>query len=596
MGVRMKYVLLILLALLLVVSVVAEKDKFTGNIIAVDKNLKIVNTTPENLTEVFKDKLNVSNETVVINETVDEATEDIAIEPEEEVLYSLDGYDFVNFFIEDGSLVIMFDNPLNFQGTVLSGPKKVKKPNKELSLSNIESVDDETIIENVDDELIIESVNDKMFIETAEIANDLVAENSRNIGVRPLPLPKQKKYYDFSRNKNGIFYRQRVTLDCDSSYCSFTMPAELGRGTFRLDVVDNRGRFIIQEEFSTELFYIDKKTHYVHANKKIIAEKHQQWLYRQHDHMGSAALVTNEDKYIVSEAIYSPFGESLLSDPITFGFSEKEADESGLLYFGARYYDNDAGRFTTIDPVKGKSTDPQSLNRYVYVKNNPLTLIDPDGRQWVDLLLWFGADSSDVMNMKQDSYELSAGGVKTVATPEVGSQAWNDQVMVNNNRGRDLFLWSRLTGSSDDLHGTNAMLNHYGGNLRVKTDVEVDVAIKANTGLASYAVGPVGGPVAGAAAKQLDPKAKAVLTFTEDGSEGLVSASGLGESLSFPEQDSNIVDISSGPFGFETNSESASFSFSKGIMMPDAVKMYTQDHVSAEITFKVVFTPEYVYP
>ena len=61
----------------------------------------------------------------------------------------------------------------------------------------------------------------------------------------------------------------------------------------------------------------------------------------------------------------------------------KEEDCSGLYYFGARYYDKSLGRWITPDPASMPSdlrlNDPQSFNPYVYCRNNPLRLIDPDG-------------------------------------------------------------------------------------------------------------------------------------------------------------------------------------------------------------------------
>ena len=55
--------------------------------------------------------------------------------------------------------------------------------------------------------------------------------------------------------------------------------------------------------------------------------------------------------------------------------------ESGLDYFGARYFGggNNLGRFMTTDPLGGHRVDPQTLNKYGYVRNNPLSLIDPTG-------------------------------------------------------------------------------------------------------------------------------------------------------------------------------------------------------------------------
>jgi RHS repeat-associated protein len=66
-----------------------------------------------------------------------------------------------------------------------------------------------------------------------------------------------------------------------------------------------------------------------------------------------------------------------------YKFTGKERDsESGLDNFGARYYGSSLGRFMQTDPIWVKADrmlDPQRLNLYSYVRNNPLTLTDPSG-------------------------------------------------------------------------------------------------------------------------------------------------------------------------------------------------------------------------
>ena len=63
--------------------------------------------------------------------------------------------------------------------------------------------------------------------------------------------------------------------------------------------------------------------------------------------------------------------------------TQKERDnETGLDFFGARYYSSMQGRFTSADPVyfqTDMTTDPQRLNLYGYTRNNPLKFIDPEG-------------------------------------------------------------------------------------------------------------------------------------------------------------------------------------------------------------------------
>ncbi len=73
-----------------------------------------------------------------------------------------------------------------------------------------------------------------------------------------------------------------------------------------------------------------------------------------------------------------------------FRCSGKERDaESGLDYFGARYFSGPQGRFTSTDKLD--ATDdrllvPSTFNKYVYAANNPLRFVDPDGRDVVALL------------------------------------------------------------------------------------------------------------------------------------------------------------------------------------------------------------------
>lgn len=70
------------------------------------------------------------------------------------------------------------------------------------------------------------------------------------------------------------------------------------------------------------------------------------------------------------------------------GFTGKERDaETGLDYFGARYYSGAQGRFSSPDPpfMDQMEGDPQSWNMYSYVRNNPLRFIDPTGRECVTL-------------------------------------------------------------------------------------------------------------------------------------------------------------------------------------------------------------------
>lgn len=60
-------------------------------------------------------------------------------------------------------------------------------------------------------------------------------------------------------------------------------------------------------------------------------------------------------------------------------FTGQILDDTGLYYYGARYYDPTIGRFISPDPIVQSPSNPQTLNRYSYVLNNPLKYIDPSG-------------------------------------------------------------------------------------------------------------------------------------------------------------------------------------------------------------------------
>ncbi len=81
---------------------------------------------------------------------------------------------------------------------------------------------------------------------------------------------------------------------------------------------------------------------------------------------------------IESKALESGDGEQGYEND--YKYTGKELDEfTDLYYYEARYYNPEIGRFISQDPWFGDLTDPQSLNKYSYVRNNPIIGIDPSG-------------------------------------------------------------------------------------------------------------------------------------------------------------------------------------------------------------------------
>jgi RHS repeat-associated protein len=111
--------------------------------------------------------------------------------------------------------------------------------------------------------------------------------------------------------------------------------------------------------------------------------------YYHADQLGSSRLLTTTGGWPVWQGTYTPFGREVNSEFTTnhYKFTGKERDaESNLDNFGARYNGSTLGRFMSSDwsalpvPVPyADNRDPQSLNLYSYVRNNPTSITDEDG-------------------------------------------------------------------------------------------------------------------------------------------------------------------------------------------------------------------------
>ncbi len=87
-------------------------------------------------------------------------------------------------------------------------------------------------------------------------------------------------------------------------------------------------------------------------------------------------------------------------------------DETGLYYYGARYYDPQLGRFISADTIVQAPFDPQTLNRYSYCRNNPIVYSDPSGQMFVvdDMLIAMaiGAAIGALTSGIQNDWDLQA--------------------------------------------------------------------------------------------------------------------------------------------------------------------------------------------
>jgi RHS repeat-associated protein len=108
------------------------------------------------------------------------------------------------------------------------------------------------------------------------------------------------------------------------------------------------------------------------------------------DHLGGTNYVTDKTGALFQHAEYFPGGETWVDEKSTanrtpYLFTGKELDgETGLYYYGARYYDPRVSQFTSTDPILNSGSP------YAYANNSPLRFVDPTGGDTWDALSGFG--------------------------------------------------------------------------------------------------------------------------------------------------------------------------------------------------------------
>jgi RHS repeat-associated protein len=173
--------------------------------------------------------------------------------------------------------------------------------------------------------------------------------------------------------------------------------------------------------------------------------------YYHHDGLGSVRSLSDSKESIKTIYLYDAFGQlrkemgHVDNDFLFTG--EQMDDETGLIYLRARYYDPSVGRFITRDPILGNGYIPSTLNRYVYVGNNPINFIDPQGL--------CAEDGKTVKNI----VDLSSG----LALGELGIHEWVFIAAKNRPFGQSLkpFYETRknLRFASDAMIGINVVIN-----------------------------------------------------------------------------------------------------------------------------------------
>jgi len=135
------------------------------------------------------------------------------------------------------------------------------------------------------------------------------------------------------------------------------------------------------------------------ADANLSTIETEQYYYHP-DHLGSSSYITDATGQVYEHLEYFPFGETWTHEQTgnpkvtPYRFTGKELDEeTGLYYYGARYYDPRTSVWQSPDPILNKYVsgegnggvyNPINLGVYTYTYNNPINLSDPDGNIPID--------------------------------------------------------------------------------------------------------------------------------------------------------------------------------------------------------------------
>ena len=130
------------------------------------------------------------------------------------------------------------------------------------------------------------------------------------------------------------------------------------------------------------------KNFYIYGRSRICQISNGEIGFYLYDHpLRNVRQIVDKEGKMVSSINYDSFGnkaECLDTSLSNFQYPGEQCDsETGLIFLRNRYYDPSIGRFISQDPRPGSLSQTQTSNPYTYVQNNPITRIDPFGKDYL---------------------------------------------------------------------------------------------------------------------------------------------------------------------------------------------------------------------
>ena len=227
--------------------------------------------------------------------------------------------------------------------------------------------------------------------------------------------PRRIQYAGSETDGLSVNYKQKYSAQqqvIKDNYAIFEVPYN---GTDNNDYVDGQGLLLALSaalgNLQTSLISSRTAATRYDGSRALALENNFQdpdayeklQFYYHPDHLGSSSYITNLDGEVVQHIEYVPFGEVFIEERNSiwntpYLFNAKEFDEeTGLYYYGARYYDPRLSLWMSVDPISnydplnsenfldgqhnGGIYNYANLNPYVYCYNRSTVYIDPNGKQ-----------------------------------------------------------------------------------------------------------------------------------------------------------------------------------------------------------------------
>jgi RHS repeat-associated protein len=226
-----------------------------------------------------------------------------------------------------------------------------------------------------------------------------------------------------------------------------------------------------------------------------------QWLrdderfYYIKDHLGSIRITVDQNNEITNGQDYLPLGSifreyNIASTNEKYDFTEKERDtETGLNYFGARYYDSDLGRWTSVDPLADKYP---GLSPYNYIANNPLRYYDPDGRgikeffQGIAKAISFDVTVGFQVGLSGNVYGRNIGGnINIISTSILSGDLSSSPELNNGELSKGVSFGVGIAGISNEVTSATETSETRNGIYTIITETNT------NTNTSSTTLGPI---------------------------------------------------------------------------------------------------------